>query len=314
MGVLRVAFLSSFVLELFTSLSVAIVAVQIGIRLIDGSVDLRVALIVLLLAPEAFAPLRQLGANHHAAVEGASVAEKILDILDEAPQFRGAGVLPPVIAGVVVDSVTVRSPDGRTTLAPVSFDLHPGEVVAVVGPSGCGKSTLVDVLLGFREPSGGSVRVGGVPLAGADHGSWLEEVAWLPQRPTLVTGTVADNVRLGAPDATHHDVCAALTAAACEEISPTRRLVENGADLSAGQRQRIALARCFLRAARGAALVLLDEPTAHLDTVTEARVLAAIRGLAADRCVLMVAHRRAAVDAADRVVDITAGAPERVPA
>jgi ATP-binding cassette, subfamily C, bacterial CydCD len=312
MGVLRIAFISSFVLELFTSLSVAIVAVQVGLRLIGGDVGLDVALVVLLLAPEAFAPLRQLGANHHAAAEGVSVAKKILDILDAPAPRRGSGILPSVTTGVVADGLTVRRADGRSTLAPVSFELHLDEVVAVVGPSGSGKSTLVEVLLGFKEPCAGSVRVGGVSLAGADHGSWLEQVAWLPQRPTLVDGTVADNVRLGAPDATDGDVRAALAQAACGEISPAHPLAENGADLSAGQRQRIALARCFLRAARGAALLLLDEPTAHLDNATEARVLAAIRGLAAGRCVLMVAHRRAAVDAADRVVDVTAGDLKRV--
>jgi ATP-binding cassette, subfamily C, bacterial CydCD len=307
MGVLRIAFISSFVLELFTSLSVAIVAVQVGLRLIAGDVGLPVALVVLLLAPEAFAPLRQLGANHHAAAEGVSVAEKILEILDEPGPRRGSGILPAVTSGVVADGVTVRSADGRTKLAPVSFELQPDEVVAVIGPSGSGKTTLVEVLLGFQEPDSGSVRVGGVPLAGADHGRWLEQVAWLPQRPTFVGGTVADNVRLGAPDATDDDVRAALAQAACEEIAPGRLLAENGADLSAGQRQRIALARCFLRVARGAALLLLDEPTAHLDTVTEARVLGAIRGLAAGRCVLMVAHRPGAVDAADRLVDVAGG-------
>jgi ATP-binding cassette subfamily C protein CydCD len=312
MRVLRVAFISSFVLELFTSLSVAIVAVQVGLRLIAGDVGLHVALVVLLLAPEAFAPLRQLGANHHAATEGVSVAAKILDILDKPAPRRGSGILPSVATGVVADDVAVCRPDGRTTLAPVSFELHPDEVLAVVGPSGSGKSTLVEVLLGFQEPSAGGVHVGGVPLAGADHASWLEQVAWLPQRPTLLDGTVADNVRLGAPDATDADVRVALAQAACEEISPARLLVENGADLSAGQRQRIALARCFLRAARGATLVLLDEPTAHLDTVTEARVLAAIRGLSAGRSVLMVAHRPAAIDAADRILDVTAGELRRV--
>ncbi|WP_396909246.1 thiol reductant ABC exporter subunit CydD [Mycolicibacterium sp.] len=303
MGVLRVAFISSFVLELFTSLSVAIVAVQIGLRLIAGDVGLSVALVVLLLAPEAFAPLRQLGANHHAATEGVSAAAQILDVID-APVPRGGTAVVPGAAGVAVERVTVRRADGQTTLAPVSFQLQPGEVVALVGPSGAGKSTLVDVLLGFLEPSTGGVRVGGVALADADHHRWREHVAWLPQRPTLLDGTVADNVRLGAPDASDGDVIAALTSAACDGISPTRRLVENGADLSMGERQRIALARCFLRAARGATLVLLDEPTAHLDTVTEARVLTAIRDLAAGRCVLMVAHRAAAVDAADRTVDV----------
>lgn len=305
MDVLRVAFVSSFVLELFTSLSVAIVAVQVGLRLIAGEVDLRVALVVLLLAPEAFAPLRQLGANHHAAAEGVSVSGRILDLLDAPAPSRGSHLLPPVAAGVIVDAVAVRHAEGPTTLAPVSFDMWPGEVVALVGPSGSGKTTLVEVLLGFRAPSAGTVRIGGVSLAGADRRHWLDQVAWMPQRPTLVDGTIADNVRLGAADATDADVRQALALAACDGLAPDRVLVENGADLSTGQRQRIALARCFLRATRGAALVLLDEPTAHLDPATEARVLAAVRGLATGRCVLMVAHRPAAVDAADRVVGVT---------
>lgn len=313
MGVLRVAFVSSFVLELFTSLSVAIVAVQVGLRLIGGGVELQVALVVLLLAPEAFAPLRQLGANHHAAAEGVAVAEKILDMLDEPAPRRGGQPMPAVDDGVDIDAVTVRTDDGRTRLAPVTCTLHPGELVAVVGPSGSGKSTLIEILLGFREPSAGSVRVGPVTLAEADHASWLRRVAWLPQRPTLIDGTVADNVRLGAPDASDADVRAALAQAAGAEIAPERVLTENGADLSAGQRQRVALARCFLRVARGAELLLLDEPTAHLDAATEARVLAAIQTLSAGRCVLMVAHHPAAVDAADRVVDVTTGTRKRIP-
>jgi ATP-binding cassette subfamily C protein CydCD len=319
MDVLRVAFVSSFVLELFTSLSVAIVAVQVGLRLIAGEVDLHVALVVLLLAPEAFAPLRQLGANHHAAAEGVSVSGRILDVLDAPAPSPGAHPLPAATAGVIVDAVTVRHAEGPTTLAPVSFELWPGEVVALVGPSGSGKTTLVEVLLGFRAPSAGTVRIGGVSLADADRRRWLDQVAWMPQRPTLIAGTVADNVRLGAVDATDADVREALALAACDGIAPDRVLVENGADLSTGQRQRIALARCFLRVRRGAALVLLDEPTAHLDTATEARVLTAVRGLATGRCVLMVAHRPAAVDAADRVVGVAAvelpawrSAPKRV--
>lgn len=311
MGVLRVAFLSSFVLELFTSLSVAIVAVQVGLRLIAGDVALPVALVVLLLAPEAFAPLRQLGANHHSAAEGVSVAEKILDIVDAPLPHAGTRPLPRATAGLVIDGVAVRGADGRTALTPVTFELYPDEVVAVAGPSGAGKTTLVEVLLGFQEPYTGGVLVGGVPLAAADRRRWLEQVAWMPQRPTLIDGTVADNVRLGAPDATDDDVREALVSAACDGIAPDRVLVENGADLSAGQRQRIALARCFLRVARGAALVLLDEPTAHLDPITEARVLASIGALRGDRCVLMVAHHRAALEAADRVVEI---APQRVSA
>ena len=319
MDVLRVAFVSSFVLELFTSLSVAIVAVQVGLRLIAGDVDLHVALVVLLLAPEAFAPLRQLGANHHAAAEGVSGSGEDPRLTRRARPEPGRAPAAGRHRRCDRRCRHVRHAEGPTTLAPVSLELWPGEVVALVGPSGSGKTTLVEVLLGFRAPSAGTVRIGGVSLADADRRRWLDQVAWMPQRPTLIAGTVADNVRLGAVDATDADVREALALAACDGIAPDRVLVENGADLSTGQRQRIALARCFLRVRRGAALVLLDEPTAHLDTATEARVLTAVRGLATGRCVLMVAHRPAAVDAADRVVGVAAvelpawrSAPKRV--
>ena len=292
MTVLRVSFLSSFVLELFASLSVAIVAVQVGLRLIGGSIELEAALIVLLLAPEAFQPLRTLGASYHAAAEGRSATEKILDILDEPAPPLGTRITPSAVEFVAVQDVTVHRADASiATFAPTSFGLRRSEVVALVGPSGCGKSTLLSVMLGFLEPFAGTVRMDGVSVAEADRQSWLGHIAWMPQRPTLVAGTVAGNVRLGAPDATDTEVAAALAKAACDGLDPRRRIAQNGADLSAGERQRIALARCFLRTERGADLLLLDEPTAHLDAPTELHALAAIRQLSVGRFVLMVAHR-----------------------
>ena len=197
-----------------------------------------------------------------------------------------------------------RAAPRLSTLAPISFRLYESGVVALVGPTGCGKSTLLSVMLGFLAPSAGTVRMNGVSVADADPQSWLGHIAWMPQRPTLVAGTVAGNVRLGAADATDHDVAAAMARAACHGIDPHRRIAQNGADLSAGERQRIALARCFLRAERGADLVLLDEPTAHLDAPTEQRVLAAIRQISVGRFVLMVAHRPSAIRFADRVIEV----------
>ena len=305
MGVLRLSFLSSFVLELFASLSVAIVAVQVGLRLIGGSIELEVALIVLLLAPEAFQPLRTLGASYHAAAEGRSVTGRILDILDEPAPSRGDRTVPRPIEFVAVKEVGVLWVDTAIrTLAPTSFELSKGEVVALVGPSGCGKSTLLSVMLGFLDPCAGTVWMDGVSVAEADHRSWLDHIAWMPQRPTLSADTVAGNVRLGAPDATDDEVAAVMARAACEGIDPRRRIAQNGADLSTGERQRIALARCFLRAERGASLLLLDEPTAHLDAQTEQRTLAAIRQFSVGRFVLMVAHRPSAIRFSDRVIEI----------
>jgi ATP-binding cassette, subfamily C, bacterial CydD len=149
-----------------------------------------------------------------------------------------------------------------------------------------------------------------VSVAEADHRSWLGHIAWMPQRPTLPADTVAGNVRLGAPDATDDEVEAAMAKAACESIDPRRRIAQNGADLSAGERQRIALARCFLRTERGASLLLLDEPTAHLDAPTEQRTLAAIREFSVGRFVLMVAHRPSAIHFADRIIEIRAATPD----
>ena len=314
MGVLRLSFLSSFVLELFASLSVAIVAVQVGLRLIGGNIELEIALIVLLLAPEAFQPLRTLGASYHAAAEGRAVTQRILDILDEPAPPRPNQPVPAAVEFVAVDDVTVRRTDtALCTLAPISFGLRTGEVVALVGPSGCGKSTLLSVMLGFLKPCGGTVWMDDVSVAGADHQSWLGHIAWMPQRPTLLAETVAGNIRLGAPDATDDEVESAMAKAACENIDPRRRIAQSGADLSAGERQRIALARCFLRAERGASLLLLDEPTAHLDAPTEQRTLAAIRQLSVGRFVLMVAHRPSPIHFADRIVEVRADSAERLP-
>ena len=211
-----------------------------------------------------------------------------------------------------MQDVSVRRVDSATCApAPTSFGLGKSEVVALVGPSGCGKSTLLGVMLGFVKPSAGTVWMDDVSVADAERQSWLGHIAWMPQRPTLVADTVAGNVRLGAPDATDDDVAAAMATAACDGLDPRRRIAQNGADLSAGERQRIALARCFLRAERGASLLLLDEPTAHLDAPTEQRILAAIRQFSVGRFVLMVAHRPSAIDFADRIIEVGAGLRQR---
>jgi ATP-binding cassette subfamily C protein CydCD len=330
MGVLRIAFLSAFVLELAATMSVALVAVQVGLRLVNGSIGLEAALLVLILAPEAYLPLRQIGANHHAAAEGLAAADRIFALLprgDHAisgsfPQHRGGrGAVEnsrklhdhPGEGGVVVDGVTVRHPesDRPPALAPTSLRLSPGEIVALVGPSGSGKTTLLSVLLAFREPSSGSVRVGDGDLAAVDPARWRERVAWVPQHPALLSGTVADNVRLGAADASDDDVRRALRRAAAGDIDPAQVLGEDGTGLSAGQRQRVALARAFLKAERGADVLLLDEPTSHLDPTTEARMLSGLRELAPGRCVLLAVHRPAVAAAADRVVQVGQGAEIR---
>ncbi|MFG3038616.1 thiol reductant ABC exporter subunit CydD [Streptomyces sp. NPDC048330] len=310
MRTLRIAFLSSFALELLATLSVALVAVSIGMRLVHGDLDLSTGLVILILAPEAYLPLRQVGAQFHAAAEGLAAAEEIFDVLEQP--LRDGGTAPvPASLRLELDRVTVRH-EGRAepSLDATTLTVEPGETVALVGPSGVGKSTLLDVVLGFAAPEeGGSVRVGGEDLGSLDLESWRSRIAWVPQRPYLFAGTVAENVRLARPDASDAAVRQALRDAGADGFVAglpqgiDTVLGEDGTGLSAGQRQRLALARAFLA---DRPLLLLDEPTAALDGETEAGVVDAVRRLAAGRTVLLVVHRPALLAVADRVVTVGA--------
>ncbi|MEU7413815.1 thiol reductant ABC exporter subunit CydD [Streptomyces sp. NPDC042638] len=301
---LRIAFLSSFALELLATLSVALVAVTIGMRLVHGDMDLYIGLVILVLAPEAYLPLRQVGAQYHAAAEGLAAAEEIFTVLETALPDSGTDAVPA--GAVVFEGVGVRYP-GRSSdaVTGVSFSVEPGETVALVGPSGAGKSTLLSVLLGFVRPTEGRVRVGGADLAGLDLAEWRSRIAWVPQRPHLYAGTIAENVRLARPEADDGAVRRALRDAGALEFvealpeGADTLLGEDGAGLSAGQRQRLALARAFLA---DRPVLLLDEPTAALDGATEGDVVAAVRRLAAGRTVLLVVHRPALLGVADRVI------------
>ncbi|MGW5341418.1 thiol reductant ABC exporter subunit CydD [Streptomyces sp. NPDC004050] len=329
MRTLRIAFLSSFALELLATLSVALVAVTIGMRLVHGELDLYTGLVVLILAPEAYLPLRQVGAQYHAAAEGLAAAEEVFEVLRTptpvgGPDARATGAAGVGVPGagpaglrIEVDGVAVRHPGrGEDSPGPVSFTVGPGECVALTGPSGAGKSTLLHVLLGFTAPTAGRVRIGGADLAGLAPEQWRERIAWVPQRPHLFAGTLAENVRLARPDASDEAVAAALEDAGAGDFVAALPhgietvLGEGGAGLSAGQRQRIALARAFLA---DRPVLLLDEPTAALDGETEAAVVEAVRRLAVGRTVLLVVHRPALLALADRVLVLGAG-PTGVPA
>jgi thiol reductant ABC exporter CydD subunit len=311
MAALRVSFLSSLVLELLASVSVALVAVAIGLRLLAGHLSLQTSLFVLVLAPEAYLPLRQLGAEYHASAEGLSAAQQVFDVLDRPAPRRGwrMDVPDPAWHPIVVQSVRFTYP-GRDDPAVdgAGFEVYPGELLALTGPSGCGKSTLLAMLLGFVQPDEGAVVVGDMDLATADPDAWRRRIAWVPQRPHLFAGTIAANVLLGLPGAAPAEVREALAAAGLADLVAAlpdgvdTLLGERGAGLSAGERQRIALARAFLRKPR---LLLLDEPTANLDGRTEAAVLDAVGRLACGRTVVMVAHRPALLALADRVVDLS---------
>ena len=311
MAALKVTFLSSLVLELLASVSVALVAVAIGLRLLAGHLSLQTSLFVLVLAPEAYLPLRHLGAEFHASAEGSSAAQQVFDVLDQPAPARGwrTDIPDPAYVAISFESVGFTYPGrDQPALDSVTFEVRPGEVLALTGPSGCGKTTLLAMLLGFIQPGAGAVLVGDADLATLDPDAWRKVIAWAPQRPHLFAGTIADNVRLGRPDASDLELEVALADAGLSDLVAAlphgvgTRLGERGSGISAGERQRVALARAFLRDPR---LLLLDEPTANLDGKTEADVLDAVARLARGRTVVMVAHRPALLALADRVVDLS---------
>ncbi len=319
---LRLAFASSAVLELVATVSVALVAVVVGLRLAAGTLDLRTALTVLLLAPEAYWPLRRVGAEFHAAAEGTATFEATDALLataspPAAPAAEAPGACGPG-SGITLDAVSVCFP-GRSVPALAGLSGHiPGRgLTAVTGPSGCGKSTLLSVLTAELPVSGGHVGVGGTDLAAVDREQWQTRIAWLPQRPWFLPGTVRDNVRLGNPDAGDTAVWEALERVGLGERVLTlpdgldQLIGEDGLGLSAGERARLALARVVVA---DRPLVLLDEPTAHLDETTEQVIASTLRWLADHRAVVVVAHRASLVRAADHVLALPASPGASAPA
>lgn len=313
LSTLRLAFLSSAVLEFLTTICLALTAVAIGLRLLDGRIDLRTGLAVLLLAPEAYWPLRNAGAQFHAAGEGTAAADQVFAVLETPASEQHAPRPAPDLrrTTVFVEGLVVSHGRSNPALAGLDLSVAPGEFVGLAGPSGSGKSTLLAVLLAFTSPSAGRVSLVGpretVDLTEIDHESWRAQIAWVPQDPWYAPRSIADNVRLARPGASDEQVAQALRLAGAEEfvtrLPGGSRFVlgDGGSPLSAGQRQRLAIARAFLR---DAALVLLDEPTAHLDAASEQAVATAVRRLARDRTVIAVAHRPALLAHADRIVEL----------
>jgi ATP-binding cassette, subfamily C, bacterial CydD len=305
MAALRVAFLSALVLELVAALATALVAVEVGLRLLAGHIEYRTALLVLLLTPEAYLPLRNLGAQFHASVEGTTAAARALSILDDRDPDLGAPEEPSGRR----HRAPVRCPDLRTqgislvgvTLAYVGRDrpalhdvclaIEPGEHIALTGPSGAGKSSLLALLLRIAEPTRGRIEAGGAGLAAIPIAGWRRQITWVPQHPYLFAATVAENIALGVPDATQQAIEEAAGLAGLDTALPGglgSRLTERGSNLSAGQRQRIAIGRALLR---DAPVVLLDEPTAHLDPGGARHVLDVVQHRLAGRTVVLVTHR-----------------------
>ena len=314
MGTLRVAFLSGTVLELAATLGIALVAVTVGVRLVEGGLGFEAGLTVLVLAPELYLPLRNLAAQYHTSADGLAVAERLLDLLEEPAGDLGSGrAVPPNPRDVPVrlERVSFAYParDGLV-LDSIDLELAPGETVALVGPSGSGKTTIASLLLGLAEPTEGRITADTVDLATCDATAWRAQIAWVPQRPTLFRGTVAENIRLGDIAAADGRVQAAAALAGADgfvrELPHGYETIvgDGGRPLSAGQLQRIALARAFLR---DASLVILDEPTANLDAENAEFVGAAVERLRGGRTVLLIAHRPELARGADRVVTLAAG-------
>jgi len=334
MATLRVAFLSALVLELAAAVATALVAVEVGLRLLYGHLGYETALLVLLLTPEAFLPLRAVGAQFHASMEGAAAAGRAFEILDtpvpDGPTGRAApptvtaaaptvtAAAPTVtadlrVAEIRLSGITVIYPDRpRPALDGVSLTIAPGERIVLTGPSGAGKSTLLALLLRFVTPAAGTIEAGGADLATTDLERWRRQIAWVPQQPYLFSGSAADNIALGQPGASRGAIGrAARLAGAAEFIDSLPSgydtpLGERGLRLSAGQRQRIALARAFLR---DAALLLLDEPTAHLDPAGARLVASALDTELADRTVILISHGRGwSVGSGGRALSLDRGA------
>lgn len=310
MRTLRISFLSSFVLELLSTLSVALVAVTVGFRVAAGGMDLDTSLFILILAPEVFLPVRQVGVLYHDAADGMAAAEASFALI-EAGRNDDPGddveIASPREVPVVVNGLTHTYP-GAEHPAPdgLSLRIEPGHLIALVGHSGGGKTTALSCLLGFIDPDSGSILVGDRELVGADESvwqAWRRQLAYVPQVPAMMAGTVAENVRLGCPHAQDAVLREALDRCGASSIPLKKRIADDAEGLSAGERRRVALARALVRVEQaGAGLLVLDEPTAGLDADTEATVLEAVPASGAS--MLVVTHRRNIIAAADVVVDL----------
>jgi len=331
MGTLRIAFLSSMVLELLASLSVALVAVAIGLRLVYGGLTLEIGLAVLILAPEAYLPLRQLGTQFHSAADGVAATAKVLAVLETPLPVPGNRTDVPDIPGLRLQDATVGVAGERGTVGPVTLDIAPGRITVITGNSGAGKTTLLQLLAGVQRPDSGRVLINAVeqvPVQAADPAepvragptaldladvepqTWRSRIAWAGQGASMTAGSIRENLALGnstAGDAVLRAALESVDAAGFVDELPLgwhTVLGEAGAGISQGQRQRLALARAI---ARPAGLILLDEPTAALDEQTENRVLAGLAGALRGRTVVLVTHRLAPVSLADIVISLRAG-------
>jgi len=316
LGVLRVTFLSALTLELLATLSTAIIAVEIGFRLLYGRMDFQPALFLLVLAPEFYMPLRALAARFHAGMAGATAARRIFEILDIPVPSRGIRRTPPAedtrsgILELRLEKVSFTYPQESTpALQDINCSFPCGRHIALVGKTGAGKSTLINLLLGFIHPKSGRVITSYEHLV-TDHSPSIDSIAWVPQRPHLFHDTIAANIRLGRADATQEDVAQAAISARLGDFIESLPgkyatvIGEGGARLSSGQAQRLAIARAFLK---DAPILILDEPTSSLDPETEALLEESTRALMRGRTVITIAHRLNTIFQADSIIVLDGG-------
>lgn len=304
---LRIAFLSAFVLELLATLSVAIIAVSIGFRLVFYGIDLETAFFLLILAPEVYLPVRQVGVHFHDSAVGVAAATQAFTLIDAARKRPGGAATPPDVARAVVElrdfGHTYPGAAGPAVEG-LNVRIDPGSIVALVGSSGGGKTTTLNAIMGFLSPTAGAVLVDGQDLQDLDVRAWRQQIAYVGQHPGMIAGTVFDNVRMGYPAATEAQARAALAEAGAPNLPVEQGVGDDGEGLSAGERRRVAMARALIRIrCAGARLMVLDEPTAGLDAGSETTLLQSLRRL--QITTVVVSHRPAVIALADAVVDLT---------
>lgn len=311
MRVLRLAFLTSAVLEFFAAISIALIAVFIGFRLLDGEMAFFYGFFVLLLAPEFYLPLRNFGVQNHARMEAVGAAESIVELLDHGSTPKNNEAPTKTLTGDLhFQQVSVAYADNPPVIKDFTLHIAQGEHIAIVGPSGAGKTTLARLLLGFVLPTEGRVMIGDTPLDEQQLPAWRTQLAWIPQQPRLFHGTLSDNLRLGSPLASLNQLLLACAQAQCghflQQLPDGLDTVigDRGFGLSGGQAQRVAVARALVR---DAPYLLLDEPTAHLDTDTQQQLGIALDTLRAGRTCITIAHRLETVREADRIVVLDQG-------